>query len=487
MFPLLLLFLPFVSALLLLAMPGKQSKYIAFASSILSLVAILVSLNTLRLDSLSSTLAFNHPWLSSLGSSLSFKIDGIAMVLLLLTNILFPLIVFSTFDREVSKPKGYFALILFMQSALLGVFMAADGLVFYIFWELALIPIYFICLVWGGDGRQRITFKFFIYTLLGSLFMLVALIFLYQHAPNHSFALQDLYMAGEGMTFIQQSWVFWFLFLAFAIKMPIFPFHTWQPDTYTNAPTQGTMLLSGIMLKMGTFGLIRWLLPMVPDAVSTYSTSVIILSLISVVYASAIAIVQVNFKRLIAYSSIAHVGLICAGIFAYKEESIQGALVQMFAHGINVVGLFFICDILQRNTGTDTITELGGIRSINSKFAFWYLIILLGSVALPLTNGFVGEFLLLNGIFQYNAWFAAIGGLTIILGAVYMLRSYQAIMLGETKSKTKAFSALSKSESLLLGIVAIIIVVCGVFPKLILDLSALEVKTMMNALWNSKL
>ncbi len=478
MFPIILLLLPVVSALVLLALPSSISKKVAMGGSILSLFAVLFTLNTLRIDAASANLVFNKIWLSSLGSNLSFSIDGITMVLLLLTNILLPLIILSTFNREINKPKAYFTMMLLMQSALLGVFMATDGLVFYIFWELALIPIYFICLFWGGEGRQRITFKFFIYTLLGSLFMLVALIILYQHTLNHSFAINDLYAAGKSMTMEQQAWVFWFFFLAFAIKMPVFPFHTWQPDTYTNAPTQGTMLLSGIMLKMGTYGLIRWLLPMVPAAVSAYSNTVIILSVISVVYASCIAIVQTNFKRLIAYSSIAHVGLICAGIFSYKAEGIQGALVQMFAHGINVVGLFFVCDVIQRNAGTDTISNLGGIRTVNQRFAFWFLIIMLGSIALPLTNSFVGEFLLLNGIYQYNAWYAAIGGLSVILGAVYMLRSYQSMMLGNTSSNTLTFASLKKSETLFFSVIVIIIMVCGVYPKLILDIAALDVLKM---------
>lgn len=476
MFPLLLIFLPVLTALFIFVLPAAQSRMVAFAGAILSLIAVLITFNALHADATDAALSLNFNWLPSLGSNLSFGIDGISMVLLLLTNILLPLIILTTFQRDITKPKGYFSLMLLMQSALLGVFMATDGLVFYIFWELALIPIYFICLFWGGEGRQRITFKFFIYTLLGSLFMLVALIILFQHTTNHSFAIKDLYAAGASMTFDQQAWVFWFFFLAFAIKMPVFPFHTWQPDTYVNAPTQGTMLLSGIMLKMGTYGLIRWLLPMVPQAVTAYTDLVIILSIISVVYASAIAMAQVNFKRMIAYSSIAHVGLICAGIFSYKAEGIQGALAQMFAHGINVVGLFFICDIIQTNTGTDTMANLGGIRSVNQKFAFWFLITLLGSVALPLTNGFAGEFLLLNGIYQYNAWFAAIGGLTIILGAVYMLRGYQAMILGETSSITTSFPALKLSETVVFIVIAGIIIVSGIYPKIILDISAWDVQ-----------
>lgn len=221
--------------------------------------------------------------------------------------------------------------------------------------------------------------------------------------------------------------------------MPVFPFHTWQPDTYYNAPTQGTMLLSGIMLKMGTYGLIRWLLPMCPDALNYWGATVVGLSIISIIYASFMAIAQKDFKRLIAYSSIAHVGLIAAGVLVFlplKEntEGITGAIVQMFSHGINVVGLFLIADIIFSRMNTFEMAKLGGIRNVAPKFAAFFLIIMMGSVALPLTNGFVGEFLLISGIYKYSAFAAGCAGLTIIFGAVYMLRGYQFIMLGETKA-----------------------------------------------------
>jgi NADH-quinone oxidoreductase subunit M len=291
----------------------------------------------------------------------------------------------------------------------------------------------------------------------------------------HSFDLIDLYGAHETMTASQQAWVFWGLFLAFAIKMPVFPFHTWQPDTYVTAPTPGTMLLSGIMLKMGTYGLIVWLLPMTPDALETWGPVALVLSVISVVYASAMAIAQKEFKRLIAYSSIAHVGLISAGIMAFVPgktgtEGIAGAVMQMFSHGINVVGLFFIADIIMNRTGTRELSKLGGIRNVNPMFAVLFLIILLGSVALPLTNGFVGEFLLMNGIYQYSAVAAVFAGLTIILGAVYMLRSYQSIMLGETNSVTQAFGSLSGNEKAVLIIISAAVIIFGVYPKPLLDL-----------------
>ena len=253
-------------------------------------------------------------WIQNLGISFKIGVDGISMLLVLLTTFLTPIIILSSFSHQYKNPSLFYSLILLMQMALVGVFVALDGFLFYVFWELALIPIYLICLIWGGRDRVRITLKFFIYTLLGSLFMLVALIYLYLQTPgSHSFDINALY--GLHLSDVEQRWIFWAFFAAFAIKMPLFPFHTWQPDTYTDSPTPGTMLLSGIMLKMGVYGLLRWLLPVVPQGVHDYGMLAITLSIIGIVYASCIALVQKDFKRLIAYSSIAHVGLMAAGIF----------------------------------------------------------------------------------------------------------------------------------------------------------------------------
>jgi NADH-quinone oxidoreductase subunit M len=253
--------------------------------------------------------------------------------------------------------------------------------------------------------------------------------------------------------------------------MPVFPFHTWQPDTYVTAPTQGTMLLSGIMLKMGTFGVIKWLLPIVPLGIEQWGSTAVILSVIGIIYASLIALAQKDFKRLIAYSSIAHVGLIAAGIFSGNQQGIQGAVMQMLAHGVNVVGLFFIADIIMRHTGTRDLTKLGGIRSMNGNFAVLFLIILLGSVALPLTNGFVGEFLLINGVFQFSAIAAVFAGLTVILGAVYMLRSYQAIMLGERRDSQMTFGPLASTDKIVLVVICAAVILFGVYPKPLNDIA----------------
>ena len=268
--------------------------------------------------------------------------------------------------------------------------------------------------------------------------------------------------------------------------MPIFPFHTWQPDTYTEAPAAGTMLLSGIMLKMGIYGVIRWLLPIVPAGVQDWGNTAIILSIIGIVYASLIAFKQKDAKRLIAYSSIAHVGLISAGIFALNMQGLQGAMIQMLSHGVNVIGLFFVLDIIFSRVKTNTIAELGGIAKSAPKLAIAFLIIVLGTVALPGTNGFIGEFLLLIGIYQFNIWAVVFAGLTVIFGAVYMFRLYQNIMLGKTNDLTVGFADIKGTEQVVLFIICALIIVLGVYPKPVLHLSEASVQQLLEQV-NQKL
>ena len=475
-----LIFFPLVAALAMLFIPREKAELAAFSFAILELG--LFGYAATQFTTTSSALMMDVKWLP-FGAHFAISMDGISFLMVLLTTLLMPLIITASSVGYYSN--RFYSLVFLMQMALIGVFTAMDGFLFYIFWELALIPIYFICLIWGGEHRGRITFKFFVYTLAGSLIMLAGLLYVYMQTPgDHSFLIKDLYLAGREMSDGQQGWVFWAIFVAFAIKMPIFPFHTWQPDTYVTAPTTGTMLLSGIMLKMGTYGLLRWLLPLVPKGWEMWSNTAMTLSIIGIVYASLIALYQKDFKRLIAYSSIAHVGLISAGIFALNTEGVTGGLIQMVAHGINVVGLFFIADILMERTKTRDLDALGGIRSVAPKFALYFLIILLGSVALPLTNGFVGEFLLLNGIFQHNMWMAAIAGLTVILGAVYMLRSYQSIMLGETKLLTEKFADLDTNEITVLLTVSALVIILGVYPKPLLDIAQPAVEALLREVQN---
>ncbi len=477
----LLIIVPLIASLLLFFMKGEGVKKAALAFSLAEFMMSIYAYFVLKGSGDAKMLVLNCTWVESLGIKFAVSIDGLSLLMVLLTTFLVPLIILTSFKTNYERPNAFYGLVLLMQSALVGVFTANDGFLFYVFWELALIPIYFICLLWGGENRGKITFKFFIYTLFGSLFMLIGLIFLYNHTGEvKSWNVNDLYAAGRSLTEAQQTFVFWTIFLAFAIKMPIFPLHTWQPDTYVVAPTQGTMLLSGIMLKMGTFGLIKWLLPVVPLALAKWGGVAIGFAVVGIIYASCIAIVQKDYKRLIAYSSIAHVGLIAAGILSANQQGVQGAVIQMLGHGVNVVGLFLIADILMRHTGSRDIGSLGGIRNMNGQFAVLFLIIMLGSVALPLTNGFVGEFLLLTGLYQFSHTMAALAGLSVILGAVYMLRSYQGIMLGEKKDSLSAFGALATSDKTVLIIICAAVLFFGVYPKPLNDLAEPAVKALLN-------
>lgn len=426
-------------------------------------------------------LLFNADWFTPLGFSLRLGLDGISLLLVLMTVFLVPLIILSTFKHHYRNPSAFYGLILLMEMALTGVFAAYDGMIFYVFWELALIPAWFICALWGGNDRIRITFKFFAYTFTGSLFMLVALIWLYLKTPlPHSFSFGAMTQAL--ITEPEQTWIFAAFFLAFAIKIPVFPFHTWQPDTYTESPPAGTMLLSGIMLKMGIFGMIRWMLPICPAAFQTFTPLAMGLAVAGIVYASVIAIMQSDLKRLVAYSSIAHVGLITAGVFAFSQQAMQGAVIQMVSHGINIVGLFVILDIIEKRTGTREISELGGLARQTPWLAAFFMIILLGSIALPLTNGFVGEFLLLLGIFEHHPVFAAIAGLTVILSAVYMLWMYQRSMLGQHQVQFNHVKDLSAVEVITLLPVIIMIFWIGVYPSFFLDISAQDVSQILDYL-----
>ncbi|GGH11381.1 complex I subunit 4 family protein [Mucilaginibacter phyllosphaerae] len=472
-----LLFLPILAALAVLLFKNEAAKHAALFFAVVELGLALYFLAGFVPDA-SVQYAVDVPWIAQIGVYFSAGIDGISMVMVLLTTVLVPLIILTTYKHEYKNAKAFYALILFMQAGLLVVFTALDGFLFYVGWEAALIPIYFICALWGGENRIRINIKFFIYTFAGSLFMLLGIIYLYLQTPDKLYDIHKFYELSLSLT--QQSWVFWAFFIAFAIKMPIFPFHTWQPDTYTEAPSAGTMMLSGIMLKMGIYGVIRWLIPNAPAGFLQWQTLVIILSVIGIVYASLIAFNQKDGKRLVAYSSIAHVGLIAAGIFAWTTQGVQGAMIQMLSHGINVVGMFFIWDIISRRLNTRDISQMGGIAKVAPNFSIAFLIIVLGTVALPLTNGFVGEFLLLKGVFNYNIWVAAVAGLTIIFGAVYMLRMYKNVMQGETNELTAVFADISGSEKLVLAIICVLIIGIGVYPQPILHISEAAVTNLVD-------
>jgi NADH-quinone oxidoreductase subunit M len=475
---LLTLLLPLAGALFTLLLGKNNARYV---SLVFSLAALGTGLALLPLVNTDAMPLFDLPWIANPNIHFSVAADGLSYLMVLLTIALVPVIIISTYGRQIENTRSFYSLILFMEFALVGVFIATDGFLYYIFWELALIPIYFIALLWGDGERQersKVVLKFFIYTLAGSLFMLLGFIYLYQFTG--SFKLEDLYALNLSPDI--QKVLFWAFFLAFAIKIPIVPFHTWQAETYKEAPTAGSMLLSGIMLKMGLYSLLRWLLPVLPAGTVACTPFVIALCVIGVVYGSVIAIRQDNIKRLIAYSSLAHVGLIAAGIFTLSQAGFQGAIVQMLAHGVNVIALFFCGEIIYRRAGTYDINKLGGIRAQAPRFASFFMITVFASVALPLTNGFIGEFLLLFSIYEYNTLLSIAAGLTIILGAVYALRMFQRTMLGTETETTAGFKEITTGEMVAFVPLIAAIIVFGVYPKPIMDIAQPAVNTILEAI-----
>lgn len=459
-----LLIILFVGAFATYLAGDKLASKVALFFSLASLGCAIVLLNNFNAG---ENISYIHQWINQPKISFALQADGLSIAMLLLTLALTPIIIFSSFENVYANAKAFYALILFMAFAMAGTFLASDGLLYYVFWELSLIPIYFIALIWGNgdtEERKKAVIKFFIYTLAGSLFMLVAFVYLYQKAG--SFLLEDLYQLNLSPT--EQLWIFLAFFLAYAIKIPLIPFHSWQANVYQKAPAVGTMLLSGIMLKMGLYSIIRWQLPIAPLAAKEYMYLFISLGIAGVIYGSIVALRQKDLKKLLAYSSLAHVGLIAAGTYSLNIDGLRGAVLQMIAHGFVVVGLFFISEIIHRRYETQTIGEMGGIRSQSPKFASMFLLLVLASISLPTTFNFVGEFTVLYGLSQINIWFALLGGLTIILGAYYMLKMYQHAMLGETN--TKLFTDVTFKEGFTLVLIIAVLFFFGMYPKPITDL-----------------
>jgi NADH-quinone oxidoreductase subunit M len=398
-----------------------------------------------------------------LGSSFGFILDGLTKILCLLTAIVFPLVLLIIQEDEYKNSNAFYGLLMLTQCGLMGVFMATDALVFYFFWELALIPVYFLSSIWGGDKRIKATFKFFIYTFIGSLFLLIGILYLYLQTPHQSFNLAAFY--NLRLSAPEQHWLFFLFFIAFAIKMPIFPLHTWQPDAYEQAPRPVTMIMSSIMVKMGVFGLIRWLLPLFPLAIKDYNTGIILLITVGMIYASLIAIYQDSIKRLIAYSSIAHIGLMAAGIFSLTEVALEGVILQMFNHGINIVALWIAADFLEKQTGVTKISQLGGVAQKAPKLTVFLVIAAMANIELPLTNAFVGEFTIFNGLYQFNPWLAALAGVSIILSAVYTLNMIKNIFYGEVVPATTEVKDIGRTHILVFSIITLLVFVVGIYPS----------------------
>lgn len=461
----LLIVVPLLTGLLSFFIKEERS---AKAWALLSAVVTL-AISLITLFQHGSSVSFDASWLPMLSSRFSVSLDGMGKMLTLLTAVSFPVIFASTYNNKYKSPNAFYGFMLLTQAGLMGVFCAMDLLLFYFFWELALIPAYFLCSKWGGEKRIAVTFKFFIYTFLGSLLMLVGILYVNFKTPGHSFAISAL--QNLSLTTGEENFVFWLFFIAFAIKMPVFPFHTWQPDTYEQSPTAVTMVLSGVMVKMGVFGVVRWLLPMFPHASVRMADVIMIMAVVGMIYTSLIAIRQDDMKRLIAYSSIAHIGLMAASLFTGSAVGIQGVLFQMFAHGVNIIGLWIVVDVIEQQTGTRKLSELGGLAQKAPTLAILFVVMAFANIALPLTNSFVGEFLMFNSVFQRSVILGGVAGISIILAAVYTLWMVQKIFYGELTGKQNYEINVPVNTQLMLGVLVAVVLIFGVFPQPMLNLT----------------
>lgn len=478
-----LLFIPLAFTLVSLFVPKQILKYYSLIGALVSLVfSAFLACNYCSCAGLKPM--FEPAWQSLLGLTLNFAYDGIGLVMILLTNVIIFLVLLSNFNREVGSSMKFVAMVFLMQFALLGVFTAMDGLLFYIFWEITLIPVFLIALWFGNSERKKALIKFFIYTFVGSLGMLAALITLKAFNPaTASFAYVDL--INVQLTAKAAFWIFGGFFLAFAIKIPFFPFHSWQPDTYTISPMGGTMLLSALMLKMAFYGMIRWMIPLAPEALGEWKYIGIILALIGIVYAAILAIKQDDIKRIFAFASISHVGLIGAGVLLWNPESLSAVFLQMVNHSLVAVGLFLAAGILEDRTNTRNLYELGGVAKLAPKFGFWFAVIGFASVSVPFSSGFIGEFLLLKGLYGYNWIIGLVAGTTLVFGAVYTLRAYQLSMFGAPKLAT--FKDLEWNEWLVFFILGVLVLVLGIFPNLIFDLVKPAVTNLLEVINSSQI
>ncbi len=415
------------------------------------------------------------PWIPMWGVAFKVGVDGIAMMLILLTTLLMPLAVLGGWTSIREKVHSYYALLLILTTGMLGVFMALDLVLFYVMWELMLVPMYLIIGIWGGQRRLYASLKFFLYTMVGSLLMLVAVLYLGMQAPDalgRPIFAYDHILHNVTLSSVQQLWLFGAFFLAFAVKVPMWPFHTWLPDAHVEAPTAGSVILAAIMLKMGTFGFIRYALPLFPAAATNETVKFLILSLavIGIIYGALVALVQPDFKKLVAYSSVSHLGFVMLGIFALNVQAVQGALMVNLSHGISTGALFLMIGMIYERRHTRLIEDYGGIAKVMPIFATLLTIVCFSSIGVPGTNGFVGEFLVLIGSYRTQPFFAVIAATAVIFAAAYLLWALQRIIYNPlTKPENKSLLDLNWREVGLLVPLIFAIIWLGVYPKPVLE------------------
>jgi len=476
-------YLPLVGALVIVFLVKReQTKAIKWVATVTVGLDFVVSIPLWFLydpQGAAFQFVYQHDWIPSVGSRYFFGIDGISLLLILLTTLLGFISVYSSFSAITHREKEYYVFLLLLQTGMLGVFMSLDFILFYVFWEVMLVPMYFLIGVWGGPRKLYAAIKFFLYTLFGSVLMLVGILALYFYnstglaaiglpglgnAPT--FDVTELFKIAPQIPAGVQFWVFLAFFVGFAIKVPMFPFHTWLPDAHVEAPTAGSVILAGVLLKMGTYGFIRFSLPLLPDATVKAVPWVAGLAIVGIVYGALVAMAQKDMKKLVAYSSVSHLGFVMLGMFSLNPHGLSGSVLQMINHGLSTGGLFLLVGIIYERRHTRMIAEYGGIAKVMPIYAMMFMVITMASIGLPTLNGFIGEFTILIGAFNRSTTWAVIAATGIVLGAAYMLWLYQQVFFGEiTIEENKKLKDVNLREQWTLIPLIVMCFWIGLYPK----------------------
>ncbi len=484
-----LIWLPILGGVLILSTGGDRNAQLAKKLALgFSAGTFLLSLSIYTdFDITTASMQFveRYKWIEALHIQYFLGVDGISMPLIILTTLLTIIVVIAGWEVITHRVAQYMASFLIMEGLMIGVFSSMDAILFYLFWESMLIPMFLIIGIWGGSNRVYAAIKFFLYTLVGSLLMLVAIIYLY-FTSGHTFNIASFH--ATPLTYGTQVLIFLAFFAAFAVKVPMFPVHTWLPDAHVEAPTGGSVILAAITLKMGAYGFLRFSIPITPDASSELAIWVIGLSLIAVVYIALVALVQRDMKKLIAYSSISHMGFVTLGFFIFDSQGMEGAIVQMISHGF-VSGALFLCvGVLYDRMHSREIDSYGGVANTMPVFAVFFVFFAMANAGLPGTSGFVGEFLVILGSFRVNGWYAVVAGLTLVLGAAYTLWMIKRVVYGEvTNEKVKALVDVNGREKVVLGVLVVCVLGLGIYPMPLLEVMHSTVENLLQHAANSKL